>query len=446
MLADQEHPVEDAIADPAPPGPKVVVVYRTRGIPWLFLPPLLLLAGVAAIVVYRRSERPEPWPPLATRESQPAPIPPAEPRQGTPPPDDGRVRLDGLAELAQLTGRPVALPPTDSTSEGPRYDQTPPAPLPAPVEAKTPTPPEATIAKPAPVEAAPVVKPEPIAAQPAPSPAPVARLDPSKPGPSPFDPLVTDPARVTPVPPPALAEPIRRDAVGFDPEARRVVLDEGPKPAADHAVAEKPAAPAPEAEPPLALDPRPDNAARRAQRTREAMLDSQEEAERRLERRLRLEAIKDDILVVDAADRGRRRADFVAMVRRLTAQDRPAFHADLRQALRTFGRGAGPEIRAIRDRYGVDCVPEIAMPANRDLVGPAAHLTLPERINRMRRWGLPETMILDDLYEHQHLNMGGREGARNEDEAWAFAARVLLSYPPASLRVPAPAPPASLAR
>ena len=61
MLAhDQDHPLEDAIAEAdagATPDPKLVVVYRTRGVPLLLIPPLLLIAGVSAIVVYRRSER-----------------------------------------------------------------------------------------------------------------------------------------------------------------------------------------------------------------------------------------------------------------------------------------------------------------------------------------------------------------------------------------------------
>jgi len=50
MLADQDHPLEDLIAAPDPPDPKLVVVYRTRGVPWLLVPPLLLLAGVARLV------------------------------------------------------------------------------------------------------------------------------------------------------------------------------------------------------------------------------------------------------------------------------------------------------------------------------------------------------------------------------------------------------------
>ncbi len=79
-------------------------------------------------------------------------------------------------------------------------------------------------------------------------------------------------------------------------------------------------------------------------------------------------------------------------------------------------------------------------PANKDLTGPAARLTLEQRIDRMRRWGLPETMILDDLYELQFRNLKGRDGARNEDEALVYAARLLLAHPPATPRAPAPPP------
>ena len=66
MLADQDHPLEDAIAEAATGAtadPKVVVVYRTRGVPLLLIPPLLLIAAVSAIgtvsvlVIGRRQPR-----------------------------------------------------------------------------------------------------------------------------------------------------------------------------------------------------------------------------------------------------------------------------------------------------------------------------------------------------------------------------------------------------
>ncbi len=475
MLADQEHPLEDAIADP-PAEPKLVVVYRTRGIPWLLVPPLLLLAAVAAIVVYRRSERPEPWPPLAARTTHGTPTPDVAASPAPPAPADGRARVDALAELAELTGRPVATPPSTAAVGGSRFDGTPPAavaeapvvkveakpPTPAPpaevtAPAPAPAPKEDTLGtKPAPVEPNPTVPPPPAPATP-PATLVLRAAEAATPKPSApdvFDPIVVAPPE-TPRPdaPPPLAEPARRDAVGFDPDARRAVIEAGPSPAPDRpagnpAEAPAPAVESPKAEP-FALDPRqpeaarPAAAARRAQQTREIREDMQAEAERRLAARLHLEALMPDLLNVNRDEQRRRREDFATMVRRLAAQDRPPFHAEIRQALREFGWKAGPEIEKIRERFGVDSVPEIAGPANRDLSGPAARLTTAERISRMRRWGLPETWILDDLREQQLRNVSGRDGARNEDEALIYAARVLLTYPPPAPR--APAPPASLA-
>ena len=112
-------------------------------------------------------------------------------------------------------------------------------------------------------------------------------------------------------------------------------------------------------------------------------------------------------------------------------QRAPALPRGAEAALREFGRGAGPEIRAIRDRFGVDSVPEIMQPANRDLTGPAARLTLEQRITRMRRWGLPETMILDDLYEHQH---------RNSRDATAPGTRTRRGSTPPASSSPTPRP------
>ena len=87
---------------------------------------------------------------------------------------------------------------------------------------------------------------------------------------------------------------------------------------------------------------------------------------------------------------------------------------------------AAPDIKALRDRFGVDSIPEIIVPANRDLTGVAARLTMSERIRRMRQWGLPEAMILDDVFEQERQEIRSRGGPRTEDEALVFAARILL--------------------
>ena len=442
MLADQDHPLEDAIAEAdsgATPDPKVVVVYRTRGVPLLLIPPLLLIAAVSAIVVYRRSDRSEPQPFLLARQMPPSASPAVTgavheiPRRAV----GGPSRVDAFSELAEATGRPA--PAAPSTTEGPRYDPTldapkPPEPAAAPVE--PPSRPAPTASGPVRVgEDAPSVAHGPAAPEPRPA---QAEAKPTMP--EPFDPIVVvgqkaqptpatadDPPLPLPTPP---SEPVRRDRVGFDPEAARAALDAEAKPMPDQPAADRPEAQPPaEAppEPPLALDP---PRAQRAKRTREAEVDIQAEAERKLAQRIQLEAMKPGLLNPDPLEILRSRDELKAGARRLAAKDRPVFHGEMSQLIREYGRGAGPDIKTLRDRFGVDSIPEIVIPANRDLTGVAERLTTTERIRRMRLWGLPETMILDDLYEQERHNIKSRGGPRNEDEAWVFAARVLLRHPP----------------
>ena len=250
-----------------------------------------------------------------------------------------------------------------------------------------------------------------------------------------------------PSPPAALTDPpaeaVRRDRVGFDPDAARVALEAEPKPVPDRTGRRSPrdSRPPPNRLPDEApLGPRPSDV--RSKATSEAVerrarsgaqeieVDIQAEAERRLALRIQLEAMKPGLLNPDPLELVQRRDEFKAVARRIAAKDRPVIHGKLSQIIREYGRGAGPDIKALRERHGVDSIPEIVVPANRDLTGVAARLTTTERIRRMRQWGLPETMILDDLYEHERHDIGSRGGPRNEDEAMVYAARILLRHPP----------------
>ncbi len=496
MLADQDHPLEDAIAEgdaAARPDPALVVVYRTRGVPWLLVPPLLLLAGVAAIVIYRRAEVTEraaevAWRDASVRRPTAASTPPAAP---SPPVPDARTRFDALDELTFATGRPASVPAVQAS--GPAFDPTPPPaepepPKPAaqPIEPprepetlKVPEPKPAALApKPAAVEPKPAgMKPvEPKPAEPKPgepkdsttaltAPATVAppeRPAPAKPIADPFDPLVATPRASTPVavePPPPAEAAGRRDRVGFDPDAAPATLEPRaePKPQPERPLADRSAITnvPPPAEQPFELD-RPKlggagdrAAARKDERTQEAMQDEQAEAERRLAERAHLEAIKNDFLNPDPVRYRRHREALKAAARRLATEDRQPFHDELKRVIRERGWGAGPDIKIAHDRFGFDTVPEIMIPAARDLIDVGPRLDTGQKIRRMRQWGLPETMIIDDLYERELRKIGpgtAREpgAARNEDEAWVHAAWILLHFPPATARAnpePAAAPP-----
>jgi hypothetical protein len=54
-----------------PPAPKVVIVYRSRGLPAVLVPPLLLLLAGVAIVSYRR-QTPIRWQARAPQAAGPA--------------------------------------------------------------------------------------------------------------------------------------------------------------------------------------------------------------------------------------------------------------------------------------------------------------------------------------------------------------------------------------
>ncbi|HEY2156760.1 MAG TPA: hypothetical protein VGH33_14105 [Isosphaeraceae bacterium] len=477
MLVDQDHPLEDAIAETeAKPDPAVVVVYRTRGVPWLLVPPLLLLAGVAAIVVYRRSEEVSAHAAaLAWRDasSHRATVAVAggssTTREANPTAPETRSRVDALDELTSATGRPATAPAAQDG--GSSYDPTPPtdepaSPKPAPSAAPPAAEPARAPEKPKVDETKPVA-PAPQPAEPKPTtaavtpaaPAVVAPSEPTagaKPLADPFDPLVVapQPAKPVPVEPPAAAGPTaRRDRVGFDPQATPATLEAEaePRPEPDQPAADRAAVPEvpPAGEQPFELDRRKPAgagdraAARRAEQTREAELDEQAEAERRLAERAHLEEIKNDFLNPDPVEYRRRREALKAAARRVAAEDRQPFHEELKRLIREQGRAAGPDIKALRQRFGVDTVPEVYIPAARDLIQVASRMTNAERVRRMRQWGLPETMIIDDLYEQHVRNIGGRGGARNEDEAWFLAAWTLLYYPPGTPRAnPQPAAPA----
>jgi hypothetical protein len=272
----------------------------------------------------------------------------------------------------------------------------------------------------------------------------------------PFDPLVEipEPAKPVPIEPAPAGDPTsRRDRVGFDPQATPATLEAPtePKPEREPPAAVRPAGPnlPPAGESPFELDRRAPDAGgraadRRAEQTQEAERDEQAEAERRLAERVHLEGIKNDFLNPDPAEYRRQREVFKARVRQVSTEERPKFHEELKRLIREQGRAAGPDIKAIRDRFGVDTLPEIMMPAARDLLDVGPRLDTGQKIRRMRQWGLPEPMIIDDLYEKELRNIGARGGARNEDEAWVFAAWALLHYPPGVPRAnaqPAAAPP-----
>ena len=163
----------------------------------------------------------------------------------------------------------------------------------------------------------------------------------------------------------------------------------------------------------------------------------QREAEDRLAARENLDLVKPDLLNADPSDVKKWRHMLIDKARRRAAEYRQPFHAELREAIAERGIRAGSLIKQICNKYGRDTLPEIHGAMNKDLLGISTRLSTAGRVDRMRKWGIPETIILDDLVlrELEDYTTKGkfavqRGGIRSEGEAWVRAARILIANPP----------------
>ncbi len=455
MLADQDNPLDsDPASRKAAPGePHVVVIYRGRGIPWMVIPPLLLFVAVLAVIGYRRYE-PMEFPRLSTSAAPGSSVATtvdtvqhsAEgsqlvatvyqvPGQKTAAPvvalKSGPYPGPDLSVRPSIPGEPA--PVTDEAEVGAPTDD-PVAPAAEPAGPVTPSPKLESPSASAPKSELPKpgsLAPSEAALAPAPKPAPTLPRIESTPASAPMlEAPNTGVAVLTPiggeVPAPP---PVKRDAIGFDPDAAKVVANElatqgKPKNglrdnANDGAYV------------PPNRDSTPSAAQAGIGEPNEEMLEQQQrEAERRLAVRAGIDSDGPDLLNPDPRDIQKRRAQFVMASRKVAAEDRAPFHEDLRKIIAEQGSRSGAAIQQLCNRYGRDTTPEIHVKMNRDLTGPAARLSTGGRIERMRYWGVPETIILDDLVDSYKNDVKGRNGPRTPTESWVFAARVLLAHPP----------------
>jgi hypothetical protein len=116
--------------------------------------------------------------------------------------------------------------------------------------------------------------------------------------------------------------------------------------------------------------------------------------------------------------------------------DRPKFHAELRQILREPG-DSSDKIKLLCERYGRELLPEVKLAVSRDLQGAAAGLRQDSKIKMMRKYGVPEAAILDFLANDLHKKINTRGGPSGPKEVRVFAARRLLLYPPTAPRAKA---------
>ena len=330
------------------PPPRVVIEYRDRGVPWMLIPPLLILSAVGAVVGYHKMAR-----------------------------DDGPPRAVTVATAPEL-------PTVDIAAELAKIE--PPSTVPA-AEAKPVEPPSVAIEAPAdPVTLPPVVAAEPaVPIVPPAEPAPPA--GPEKPAEESRFPKVT--------------------GVGFDPKAFEAAKKEEAPPA-DPAITpvarQEPARVAPPVDPNLPTEVDPD------------LLPPDPRLARVRQQERAIEAIKQVEL------------------------DRTRFHNDLREICRIARDDYIKEVIELSNRYGMQLDPNVKKEAIKRLgeTGRYAGADRRTRIEILREIGYPETLVLEDLFDHyEKLRIGERNGPRNPSEAMYRSILSLLRYAPGQKTTPA---------
>src|SRR5262249_53952321 len=117
-----------------------------------------------------------------------------------------------------------------------------------------------------------------------------------------------------------------------------------------------------------------------------------------------------------------------AQVLALKDEERRKFLDELREILRVHDRQAGPEIEKLCVRTGRDDDPAKLARAYRVLY--SSRLNQPQKIQRLREIGLPETVILDYLANELHRRIGSRKEPRDRYEVLYLAAQQLLKQAP----------------
>jgi len=120
----------------------------------------------------------------------------------------------------------------------------------------------------------------------------------------------------------------------------------------------------------------------------------------------------------------------IAESSRRVQANRIPFHAALREALKVPEPKTAEAVASVCDTFGRSVPEEIRQRVNRLLKTSHATMSRNAKIDVMRSWGLPETIILDFLAHDLERMLGTRGGPRNEDEVLVWAARVLLTIPP----------------
>lgn len=403
---------------PPPASPIVVVHYRNRGIPPVFLPPLIIVLITAAIVSYRRStpvRPPTPAPrsaPSRPAESKASTQPKVEPAPGVVSYEPIVIREDGLPVPASSGSPPqnrgdAGARTTDSALRLAAANSGPDA------SAHADAPPSAGPAAPSTTKPAAATGGASSAAAPAVASDREASVRDTRPAdPPPFDldqgdnPVAlvggkAPGADAGPPNPPLLEEPPSLDPQRPLPKGRQ-------NPPAIGFV------------PPSADDPpKPEGAPSPI---------SKEEFEEQVRREAaRKEA---ELEAMENVTPQSRFEELVEAIKKANA-DRAKFHNELRDILRGRGQKTGPLIAHLCDQYGRDVHPAVrAYVSGVALVRLPLRSTIQDRVEILRLHGMPEPMILDYLANDlQKRTRSARNAPRTQDEVRILAARQLLAMP-----------------
>ncbi len=405
--------LEEVIESPPPAQPVVVIQYRTRGVPWYLVLPLLVLVPLGAVAVYHR---------VSSRVRYPL-VPPPSADQSTRTAAERQAVPGALSEAsvsAALQGLPSAsigdLGAPLALNSQPIAPGSLPAVLPSPSPA-----PKADLTKPAsPAAATPAATKE---GEPSKS-AGSSDLAKAAPGvtvastPPPAATLVKEPgpqAAATPVDAtrPAPRGPV---AIGFsvpaDNDSPFAELDISRRlPGGSTTDQEKTAA---SNGPTAASDPSPD---RQPQPTQDQLLQDiqAEAAEKNAELKQRR----------DLKDRAREVVDSESQAR--VEDQRAAFRRDLREAIKLSRKEAATQIDDLCNQYGRNYSDELRSKARFLLERYGGKMSREVKVRMLRFHGVPEPGILDFLANEIHHMINSRNGPRDSNEVRIDAAKQLLS-------------------
>jgi hypothetical protein len=122
-----------------------------------------------------------------------------------------------------------------------------------------------------------------------------------------------------------------------------------------------------------------------------------------------------------------------------TQAERIQFHDDLRRLLRERDNKAGPEIKALCDRYGREVHTDIKKAMTLALNRSAAKANRAVQIALLRVNGVPEAAILERLANELDATRNSRGGPRDRNEVRVRAAQLLLRYRPSAPQTEKPA-------